>query len=255
MHGGTLVPGLAALVAAKIAAADAAAQTSDATDSATAPGVDDVPVATPDRAFLALGDSYTIGEAAPVEARWTMQLTRLLAADGIDLGEAPQTIATTGWTTDELALAIAAEDAAGRLRRDYALVSLLIGVNNQYRGRDVASFAPEYAALLEQAIACAGGRPARVLALSIPDWGRTPFGAASGRDLDTISSELDAYNAESARQCAARGVAFVDITGHSRAAGDGEGMVADDGLHPGAAAYAAWTERAAPVAARLLRGD
>ncbi len=234
MAGADLVPALAAIVA------DARAR---------------VAAATPERAFLALGDSYTIGEAVPVEARWTMQLLRLLAAGGIDLGAAPQTIATTGWTTDELALAIADENAAGRLRRDYALVSLLIGVNNQYRGRDVDSFAPEYAALLEQAIACAGGRADRVIALSIPDWGRTPFGAASGRGLDAVSAALDAYNAESARQCAARGVAFVDITEHSRTAGDAAGMIADDGLHPGAAAYAAWAERAAPVATRRLRGD
>lgn len=225
---------------------------------------DDVADSNPAARYLALGDSYTIGEAVGADARWPVQLTARLHAEGIALAP-PRIIATTGWTTDELDAAIDHEDAAAPLGRDWALVSLLIGVNNQYRGRSVEDFAPQFARLLDRAIAFAGGRDERVLVLSIPDWGRTPFGAASGRDLDAVSRELDAYNAEIARQCAARGVAFIDITPHSREAythdtsGDARvaapGLLADDGLHPGPAMYAHWADRALPAARRALGAD
>lgn len=217
---------------------------------------DDIAHANRTARYLALGDSYTIGEAVDADARWPVQLSARLHAEGIALAP-PRIIATTGWTTDELDAAIDREDAAAPLGRDWALVSLLIGVNNQYRGRSVEDFAPQFARLLDRAIAFAGGRSARVLVLSIPDWGRTPFGAASERDLDTVSRELDAYNAEIARQCAARGVAFIDITDHSRKAyRNGHiaapGLLADDGLHPGPAMYAHWADRALPAARRAL---
>lgn len=198
--------------------------------------------------YLALGDSYTIGEGVPEEARWPHQLARALRAEGIPLAD-PLTIAATGWTTGELDAAIDAAAPAGPF--DFA--SLLIGVNNQYRGRDLAEYAREFAALLGRAIGLAGGRADRVLVLSIPDWGVTPFGAASGRDVAAIARELDACNAAARQACAAGGVAFVDITPASRARGAEPGMLADDGLHPSVSMYAEWTRLALPVARRLLQ--
>lgn len=198
--------------------------------------------------YLALGDSYTIGESVTEQGRWPVQLAAALRERGIALA-APRIIATTGWTTDELS---AAMDAAGPLGQ-FDFVSLLIGVNNQYRGRPVDDYQGEFAGLLDRAIQLAGGRADRVLVLSIPDWGVTPFGLASGRDIAKIAAELDAYNAAAAAVCAARGVAFVDITPASRSPGDQPERIAEDGLHPSALAYADWTALALPFAERLLR--
>jgi len=197
--------------------------------------------------YLALGDSYTIGEGIAPEDRWPVRVADTLRATGIALDE-PEIIATTGWTTDELDAGIDAAAPEG----PFDLVSLLIGVNDQYRGRDVASYRPAFSALLERAIGFAGGDPARVFVLAIPDWGVTPFGAHSGRDVDAIARELDAYNAAAQAICAARGVAFVDIAPVSRALGGEVEMLADDGLHPSAALHAEWARLALPVARGLL---
>jgi lysophospholipase L1-like esterase len=197
--------------------------------------------------YLALGDSYTIGEGVAEDSRWPVQLARALRAEGIALDD-PDIIAATGWTTDELDAAIDVAQPA----HDHALASLLIGVNNQYRGRGVDGYREEFAALLERAIGFAGGRSDRVLVLSIPDWGVTRFGHDSGRDLAGIADELDAYNDAARAICTMRGVAFVDITAASREHGAAPGMLVDDGLHPSAAMYARWTQLALPVARRLL---
>jgi lysophospholipase L1-like esterase len=199
--------------------------------------------------YLALGDSYTIGEGVPEDGRWPVLLARALRAEGIAL-EDPRVIATTGWTTDELAGAIDAAEPLG----EWDFVSLLIGVNNQYRGRDLGNYRDEFGALLLRAIAFAGGRVDRVLVLSIPDWGVTRFGAGSGRDLGHVSRELDAFNAAAREICAVHGVVFVDITPVSRELGAEPAMLADDGLHPSAAMHALWAARALPVARRLLAG-
>ena len=198
--------------------------------------------------YLALGDSYTIGEGVAPEARWTHSLADALRAEDIALDE-PLTIAATGWTTDELAAAIDAAEPQGAF--DFA--SLLIGVNDQYRGRDVAGYHDGFSALLERAIAFAGDRADRVLVLSIPDWGVTPFAAASGRDPTQIARELDLYNATARATCDARGVAFVDITAVSRERGAEPAMLADDGLHPAAPMHAEWTRLALPAARHLLQ--
>ena len=198
--------------------------------------------------YLALGDSYTIGEGVPEADRWPVRLAAAMRDEGIDLCP-PRIIATTGWTTDELASAMDAAEPLG----EWDFVSLLIGVNNQYRGRDVDDYVGEFAALLQRAIALAGGRPGRVLALSIPDWGATPFARDSGRDPAQIAAELDAYNEAARETCASLGVAFVDITGISRDRGGEPDMLADDGLHPSGRMYARWTEAALPVAQALLR--
>jgi lysophospholipase L1-like esterase len=198
--------------------------------------------------YLALGDSYTIGEGVEESGRWPVQLARVLREAGIAIAD-PRIIATTGWTTDELS---AAMDAAGPLG-EWDFVSLLIGVNNQYRGRDIDDYVGEFTRLLQRAIALANARTDRVLVLSIPDWGVTPFARGSGRDLQRIADELGAYNAAAREVCAAHGVAFVDITGISRDGGGTPAMLAEDGLHPSAAMYARWTDEALPVAMGLLR--
>ena len=198
--------------------------------------------------YLALGDSYTIGEGVAPGERWPVLMTLALRGEGVPL-EFPRTLATTGWTTDELATAM---DAATPPLGRYDFVSLLIGVNNQYRGRSTADYRGEFHELLRRAVALAGGRADRVLVLSIPDWGVTPFARAQGHDPATVAAELDAYNAVAAELCAAHGVAFVDITPASRARGAEPGMLVDDGLHPSAAMYALWATQAAPVARRLL---
>jgi lysophospholipase L1-like esterase len=198
--------------------------------------------------YLALGDSYTIGEGVAESGRWPTRLASALREEGIELDD-PRIIATTGWTTDELSSAMDAAEPLG----DWDFVSLLIGVNNQYRGRDVDDYVGEFASLLQRAIALAGGRAERVLVLSIPDWGVTPFARDSGRDLARIAAELDAYNEAAREICASLGVAFVDIAGISRDGGGEADMLAGDGLHPSAAMHARWTQAALPVARGLLR--
>lgn len=195
--------------------------------------------------YLALGDSYTIGEAVPETARWPVQLAQRLRADGIMLAP-PRIIATTGWTTDELAAAMDAAEPLG----EWDFVSLLIGVNDQYRGREADAFRSGFRPLLERAIRLARHRADRVLVLTIPDWGVTPFGAASGRDRERIARELDGYNAIVADESRRRRVAVVDIAPVSRA--HGARLVAEDGLHPSAPLYTEWTALALPVARALL---
>ena len=199
--------------------------------------------------YLALGDSYTIGEGVPAAGTWPFQLAAALRARGLALAD-PEVIATTGWTTDELAAAI---DAAAP-RGPYALASLLIGVNNQYRGRPLAEYRQPFEQLLQRAVGLAAEDPRRVLVLSIPDWGVTPYAAAHGRDAAVIACEIDDFNAAARACCGDYGVAFVDITPASRAQGAEAAMLVDDGLHPSAAMYRLWVEQALPVAADLLTG-
>ena len=197
--------------------------------------------------YLALGDSYTIGEGVAENGRWPRQLAHALRGEGIALDD-PHIIAATGWTTDELSAAI---DEAG-LHGVFGFVSLLIGVNNQYRGRSVDEYRGEFSTLLQRAVAFANNDPARVLVLSIPDWGVTPFATQSGRDRGLIASELDAYNAAARDVCVEQGITFVDITPVSRARGAEPAMLADDGLHPSALMYAEWARLALPFARAAL---
>lgn len=200
--------------------------------------------------YLALGDSYTIGEGIASADRWPVRLTLALREEGIPL-EFPRTLATTGWTTDELSTAM---DLATPPLGRYDFVSLLIGVNDQYRGRSAVDYRGEFQELLRRAIRLAGDTPSRVLVLSIPDWGVTPFATQQGREAATVAAEIDEYNAIAAGLCDGHGAAFVDITGISRERGADESMRVDDGLHPSAAMYALWVEQALPVARRLLAG-
>ena len=188
--------------------------------------------------LLALGDSYTIGEAVPPEQRWVEQWAGLMQAEGHAIARPVRVIAQTGWTTDELAQAIIEAEPIG----SWDLVTLLIGVNNQYRGRDLENFRREFNTLLDTASAAAGHRPERVQVLSIPDWGQTPFGAACGRDLSQVGAEIDAFNGVIAGVCGERGIALLDITGLTRQHSADSRMHAEDGLHPSAAMYRLWAQ-------------
>lgn len=183
--------------------------------------------------FLALGDSYTIGESVAPENRWPVQLADSLRLRNINLGD-PRIIARTGWTTDDLDKAI--EEAA--LPDTYDLVSLLIGVNNQYRGYEFTQYTSEFPDLLRQAIALAGGRNERVIVVSIPDYGVTPFGQSGNPEI--IAEELDAYN-DFARQVSdSLGVLYFNITPISREAAQESALIADDNLHPSGVMYQRW---------------
>jgi lysophospholipase L1-like esterase len=195
--------------------------------------------------YLALGDSYTIGEDVPAHARWPVQLVEKLRRRGVAIDD-PRIVAVTGWTTDELSAGMDQAD----LSPGYDLVTLLIGVNNQYRGRSADNYRAEFHALLQRAIGLAGHRPGRVVVVSIPDWGVTPFGHDSGRDRAQIARELDLFNAIGRDQAVAAGAHVVDITGISR---EHPALVAADGLHPSAAQYTLWTEAIEPVVNAALR--
>lgn len=193
--------------------------------------------------FLALGDSYTIGEKVDSAARWPVQLARSLRSAGVNVGD-PRIIAKTGWTTDELSAGI---EKAG-VKGTHALVSLLIGVNNQYRGRSSAEYRDQFRTLLDEAIGYAGGKSARVLVLSIPDWGVMPF--AQGRDRAKIGGEIDEFNAIAKDEAERAGATWVDITPVSR--GMKDGWAASDGLHPSGAQYTEWAALALEPAKKAL---
>ncbi len=200
--------------------------------------------------WLALGDSYTVGEGVAPHESWPVRLAALLAEAGDAVGP-PRIVATTGWTAGEL---LTGMEAAGvwPAREHYDFVSLLIGVNDQYRGRSPAEFAPDYARCVERAVALAGGQAKRVLGLSIPDWGVTRF--AAGRDRAAIAQAVDAFNARERGHLTARGAQWCDITTLSRRHGDDAAFLAADGLHPGAAAYIEWARSALPAARAALAG-
>jgi lysophospholipase L1-like esterase len=202
----------------------------------------------PSPRFLALGDSYTIGEGVEEAQTWPHQLAAALRAQGVAIAD-PEIIARTGWTTDELSAAMDAH----AFHPSYALVTLLIGVNNQYRGRDLQNYRVEFRALLERATALAGGDASRVLVVSIPDWGVTRFGAGSGRDLAKVAREIDAFNAAAADISTKQHASFVDVTAISRDRGGDSDMLAADGLHPSAAMYSRWTSAITPAARSALR--
>lgn len=191
--------------------------------------------------LLALGDSYSIGEGVSQAERWPVQLVAALRARGIDMAD-PTIIARTGWTTDDLATAL---DAA-RPSKPYALVFLLIGVNDQYRGGNADSYRRPFAALLDRAIDLAGGRAERVVVLSIPDWGVTPF--ATGHDRGAIAAAVDQFNVMNRAEALRAGARYVEITAASRRARETPRLIAADGLHPSGEMYAEWVEAVLPVA-------
>ena len=198
-----------------------------------------------DLRILSLGDSYTIGECVRAPERWPMQLAERLREHGMPVA-APVIIAQTGWTTDELARGIEAERPAGR----FDVVTLLIGVNNQYRGRSVEDYRQEFAALLATAIGFAGDRAHRAIVLSIPDWSVAPF--AAGRDRAWIAARIDAFNEANREETLRAGAQYVDITPMSRRAASDPRLIAYDGLHPSAVMYAEWTQLVLPRVLAVL---
>jgi len=191
--------------------------------------------------YLALGDSYTIGESVPDTERFPSQLVSSLTKSNIYFNS-PEIIATTGWTTDELADAIRKKQSS--LLPKYDLVSLLIGVNNQYRGRDAEEYRTQFKDLLRTAIVFAGGEKSRVFIVSIPDWGVTPF--AEGRDRKKIGEEIDLYNKINKEETLKEGIAYIDITPESRTAVNDKSLIASDGLHPSEKMYKEWVDLILP---------
>lgn len=194
--------------------------------------------------LLALGDSYTIGEAVRENDRWPQQLARALEQHAIQLQL--NIIAATGWTTDELSSTL--QNAA--FTPPYDMVSLMIGVNNQYRGYPIADFEIGFQNLLQQAIALAGDLPTHVMVLSIPDWAYTPFAASQNKEQ--ISREIDQYNRIIMQISSEHGVHFIDITPISRLASHNPGLIATDTLHPSGEMYALWVEQILPIALKIL---
>ena len=187
--------------------------------------------------YLALGDSYTIGEAVEQAESFPFQLVEMLTENGFGI-EKPKVIAKTGWTTDELRQAIQQE----QITDTFGLVTLLIGVNNQYRGYLQETYRREFAELLEMAISFAGGDKNKVFVVSIPDWGVTAFAKQSGRDLKNISDEIDAFNLINKQETEAKQVSYIDITPGSRQAIKKQNLIASDGLHPSGKMYADWAK-------------
>ena len=198
------------------------------------------------RSFLALGDSYTIGESVPIYESFPYQTVQLLRNKGMSV-HAAEIIAKTGWTTDELMAGI------GRTAFEisYDIVTLLIGVNNQYRGKDPAVYEQEFEKLLNKAIAFAGGNKQHVFVLSIPDWGATPF--AASRDRVKIGSAIDQFNAINRKITEKAGIAYVSITEGSREATSNALLVAKDGLHPSGLEYGKWAKKLADVILQSIR--
>lgn len=191
------------------------------------------------KTYLALGDSYTIGESVQDSLRWPNQLVSALNQNGKEF-EAATIVAQTGWTTDELT---AAMDTV-QLKPPYDYVSLLIGVNNQYRGRSIENFETEFIHLLERAIILGGQEGTNIFVLSIPDWGVMPF--AEGRDRTQIAQEIDQFNSVIQAVCHDKNIAHFDITAISREATTNALLVAQDGLHPSGTMYARWVATVLP---------
>ncbi len=195
--------------------------------------------------YLALGDSYTIGESVLETERWPNQLVESLKNKNIKIDKA-KILAKTGWTTDELLIAI--KDSS--LAETYDLVSLLIGVNNQYRGWPAENFRKEFITLLNTSIAFAGNNPAKVFVVSIPDWGVTPF--AQDRNAQQIASEINLFNKISEDECLKKNVLFINITDISRNVQLDAELVATDGLHPSGKMYSQWVQRMLPDILNIL---
>ena len=199
------------------------------------------PVASNELRYLALGDSYTIGQSVEVSERWPVQLVQLLRDDGVIMSD-PEIVARTGWTTGELAAGIAQANPVGT----FDLVTLLIGVNNQFRGLDIEQYRREFSELLQQSVNFAGEEPSHLIVVSTPDWGVTPF--ARGLDQDRIAREIDQFNSVAFEEAERARAIFVDVTGISRLAATQPDLLAPDGLHPSGVMYSQWVDLIFPAA-------
>lgn len=195
--------------------------------------------------YLALGDSYTIGESVSEADRWPNQLARFLEAENVEVDV--KIIARTGWTVNELWEGIQANPPQGI----YDLVTLLVGVNDQYRGYPADGYRGDFRFILRKAIEYAGGDPQKVIVLSIPDWGSTPF--AANRDSEVITRQIDEFNAINLDESRSAGAQYVDVTTISRMAKDDSDLIAGDGLHPSGKMYTLWAEKVLSNASEVLR--
>ena len=196
--------------------------------------------------YLALGDSYTIGEAVELQESFPYQVVQLLRKKGYNF-IAPEIIAKTGWTTDELSEGFRNYEFLSK----YDFVTLLIGVNNQYRGREVIEYKQQFEELVKKAIDLAHGRKDRVFIISIPDWSATPF--AKENDIEKISKEIDVFNSVNKAISIQYKVQYIEITSNSREAKEFPALVGKDKLHPSAIAYSKWAEKIAEIFASELK--
>ena len=196
--------------------------------------------------YLALGDSYTIGESVDTTDRFPVQLSAQLNSSNYKVS-IPEIIAKTGWTTNELLSEINNNEPIGK----FSIVTLLIGVNNQYRGGDLEVYREEFKVLLNKAISYTS-EPKNVIVLSIPDWGVTPFAINRGRDPNKIKSEIDQFNDINKVESLLLGVSYINITDISRDAENDESLLAEDGLHPSGIMYSLWVERMINTAKNIL---
>ncbi len=199
------------------------------------------------RSFLALGDSYTIGQSVPVSDRFPVQTAQLLSGEGFKFSD-PEIIAQTGWTTANL---LSALGFVTSFKPSYEIVTLLIGVNNQYQRRTQQEYEDQFLILLNKAILFSGNRKSRVIVLSIPDYSITPF--ASGSDKALIAREIDSFNVINKTIAAEQGVNYLDITGASRLAANDPSLIATDGLHPSGVQYKVWAEALVPIVKKVLQ--
>lgn len=195
--------------------------------------------------YLALGDSYTIGQSVPAKLSFPHQAVTLLKKQGWKVHE-PDIIAVTGWTTDDLEVAVQRRSPGA----DYDVVSLLIGVNDQYVGYSLEHYRAGFEQLLKQAIGYAKGKADHVVVLSIPDWGVTTF--AAGRDRNIIATEIDVFNDVNYELSTRYHVRYINITPDTRQMGNNPLLVAPDGLHPSGDEYLIWSEKLAPVMASIF---
>jgi lysophospholipase L1-like esterase len=217
-------------------------ETQESEDTAVPPQTD-LPVQTV--RFLALGDSYTIGQGVSEDERWPVQLAARLEEKGFDAQVT--IIARTGWTTENLLFSLATEPPEGT----YDFVTLLIGVNNQFRGGELEEYRIRFKELLEQAIGLAGNQPQNVIVLSIPDWEVTPY--AERMPPRSLEFDIDDFNAVNLQEAQTYGVRYVDITPISRQVTHDKSLIASDGLHPSGAMYTLWVEEMLPQVLEIIQ--
>lgn len=196
--------------------------------------------------YLALGDSYTIGQSVPQKERYPFQTVDLLQKAGYKMRSA-DIIATTGWTTADLMQGIKEKS----INETYDLVSLLIGVNDQYRRRSLAEYRNHFTILLKKSIKLAGDRPSRVFVLSIPDYSVTPF--ANNSDRKKISQEIDMFNRENKKIAGMYKVNYLNITPESRKAAINKSLIAYDDLHFSGKEYGIWASMLVPMITKVLK--
>ncbi|HEX8678054.1 MAG TPA: GDSL-type esterase/lipase family protein [Segetibacter sp.] len=196
--------------------------------------------------YLALGDSYTIGQSVRETERFPSQTVQLLRAQNINL-RGVEYVATTGWTTTNLLSALRLQ----KPEKDFDIVTLLIGVNDQYRQTGTTGYGERFSALLNIAVDLAGGRKSRVFVLSIPDYSVTPFVPQEEKAL--VSMQIEQFNALNKEITWQNNITYIDITPSTRQAANDASLVANDGLHPSAKEYAVWANMLAPLIKKALQ--